>query len=201
MLYYSSLMTNSKKFEDMTTEEISDYLFLEDEDQSGDLALVVGIRNWMGPWEKSRQLYWENGVDRIMFSGGFNKISSEPEARNLYQTFLQKGASESEVFLEENSDNILENIKCSHRFLEEKGLLEQINTICAVTVNFNARRARMTLKKHMPEGMTFKSCPYNCRRLGVTKDNWAQTKIGHIMVKDELEKIKFYLERGDIEEL
>lgn len=185
----------------MTNQEISDYLFLEDQDQKGDIAIVFGIRDWTDPLEKAIDLYNSKAVSRLLFSGGINRNSGDHEARNMYEEALKRGIPERDLLLEDQASNTLENIVFSRKILEDKNLLNDIHVVCAVMANVHARRAMMTLKKNMPSNMILKACPYFYKRFGITKENWMDSEIGNKAVKSELEKINIYLTRGDIAEI
>lgn len=185
----------------MTDQEISDYLFIEDQDQKGDIALVFGIRDWDNPLEKAIDLYLSKMVSKIIFTGGINRNSGEHEARNMYKEAIKRGIDEKDLLLEDEASNTLENVIFSRKILEDKNLFKNINIICAVMANIHARRALMTLKKNMPSNIIIKSCPYIYKRFGVTKENWMNTETGNRVVKKELDKINIYLKKGDIAEI
>ena len=185
----------------MDNSQISNYLFLEDQDQKGDVAMVFGIRDWVDPLEKALELYQTQKVPLILFTGGKNRNSGEEEARNMYNEALRRGIPAGNLLLEDQANNTLENVLFSRKIIEEKGLLQDIRTVCAVMANVHARRALMTLKGNFPKNLTFRSCPYIYKRFGISKDNWMNSELGNRVVHDELNKIKTYLAKGDIEEI
>ena len=104
----------------MTTDEISGYLFLEDKNQKGDLAIVFGIRDWRDPLEKAIELYKTKNVNKLLFTGGVNRGSMQHEALNMYEEALRLGIPKIDLLLEDKATNTLENVIFSKKLLEEK---------------------------------------------------------------------------------
>ena len=58
----------------MTNDEITNYIFLDNVDLKGDIAVVFGTWNaWKGSGEKAAELYKKQLVPKMIFSGGINK--------------------------------------------------------------------------------------------------------------------------------
>lgn len=186
----------------MTTEEITKYIFLEDNDLAGDIALVFGTWNsWRGSTEKAAELYKKKLVPKIIVSGGVNRSNSIVEgdfmAKELYGLDVARG----DVLIEDKAANTLENVLFSRNVIDRVLGLGTIKVITAVVKNFHARRALMTLKKNMPDHIRFKVAPYTSPFYSFTKDNWFESGLGREKVFGEIEKIKKYLSNGSLSEI
>jgi len=78
---------------------------------------------------------------------------------------------------------------------------ENINTIIAVVKNYHARRSLMTLRRHLPAHIKLKAAPYTSAYDPFTKESWHEIEYGIKKVTGEMEKIKKYMENGDLAEL
>lgn len=182
----------------LTDREITEFLFLEDGDQRGDLALVFGNRYWRDPLAKGIELYKKGLVPKILFSGGVNDSTGEQEAENMYAEALKLGLPKEDLYLENQATSTLENVLFAKKLIEEKIGWDKVKTVCGVMVNAHARRALMTMKKHFPPNVVLKACPYVFSGLPVTKDNWPEFERARKLVERELNKIETYLAKGDI---
>jgi len=112
---------------------------------------------------------------------------------------INKGVSKKDVILEDQSTNTLENVIFSKKIIEEKIGFDNIKSIILITKHYHSRRALMTIKRHFPKKIAI--IPVTYEIYGFNKNNWFGSKIGKKKVLEEYEKIKKYLEKGDIEEL
>lgn len=185
----------------MTDKEISEFLFLEDQDQSGDIAIALGIKNWWNPLNKAIELYNSGAVKKILFTGGVNRASGEQEARSMYESAIEQGIPKDDLILEEKATNTLENVLFSKEVLEKIGLLKDIKSVCAIMANIHARRVMMTFKKNFPSNIKVKACPYLYDPYNWTKETWTLDPIARRFVGKEVEKIDEYLKKGDLAEI
>lgn len=170
----------------MTDEEISNFLFLEDRDQIGDIAIALGIKNWWNPLNKAIKLYEPGSVKKILFTGGINRISGEYEAQSMYKEAVKRGLPEEDLLLEDGASNTLENVLFSKKVLEEKGLLKNIKSVCAIMANIHARRVMMTFKQNFPSDIKVKACPYLYDPHNWTKKSWVLDPIARKFVLREV---------------
>lgn len=180
-------------------ERITDYIFLEDEDKTADIALVFGTGFWQYPLGKVLELYQSGSISKVVFSGGLNERTGKNEAQKLAQEALRWGIEGNDIIIEDRSRNTLEKVLFSRDVLSQKIGLENIDSIVAVVKSYHSRRALMTMKRHFPEHIVLKSCTYPI--YDITKDNWHLSAEGREKVLGELEKIEVYLTRGDLAEL
>jgi uncharacterized SAM-binding protein YcdF (DUF218 family) len=187
----------------MTDKEITEYIFVEDEDTNGDVALVFGTWNsYIESCVKAAELYKQGRVKKIIVSGGVNPTSGFAEGLLMAEETQKLGVPEGDILVENRASNTLENVIFSRDVLDKKIGLENIRIIVAVVKNAHARRVLMTLKKHIPKSVKLKSAPYvSSYYENVTRDNWNKTESGRGFVMHELAKIQEYLAKGDIDEL
>lgn len=178
-------------------------MFLEDKDQRGDLAVVFGIENWRDPLTKAVSLYREGLIPKLLFTGGINKKSSEPEAENMYEEALRLGLPKEDLYLENQATSTLENVLFANKLIEEKIGWDKISTVCGVMVNVHARRALMTMKKVFPPGTKLKACPYVYSGFPYPDkaEDWPKFERAVVIVNRELKKIETYLAKGDLAEI
>lgn len=187
----------------MTNEEITNYIFLDDADQSGDIGFVFGTWNaFYDACKKAAEVCNKGLVPKLVVSGGVNKRSGLNEGDLMAQEIMKQGVSQGDIFNENKSTNTLENVLFSKEILDQKIGLNTIHIIVAIAKNIHMRRALMTLKRHMPSSITLKAAAYPSAYYGnITKENWYQSDVGRGYVVKELEKIKMYLAKGDLVEL
>jgi len=186
----------------MNTEEITNYIFLDDKNPSGDIALVFGTWNaWRESVEKAAELYKNGFVPRIIVSGGVNPTNEVIEGDLMGKELEKLGVPKKNILIENRSTNTLENGLFSIAIIDKELGLQNIHTITAVVKNYHARRALMTLRKHLPKNIQLKPAAYTAAHYPFTKDNWYNTGDGNKKVMEEVEKIKIYLAKGDLAEL
>ncbi len=186
----------------MNTDEITNYIFLDDKNPNGDIALVFGTRNaWKESIEKAAELYKNGFVPKIIVSGGNSPTNGIIEGDVMAIALEKLGVPKRDILTENKSTNTLENVLFSIIIIEKKLGLQNIHTITAVVKNYHARRALMTLRKHVPKNIQLKSAAYAVAQHPFTKNNWYETENGNKKVMEEVEKIKMYLAKGDLAEL
>ena len=186
----------------MNTEETTNYIFLDDIEPKGDIAFVFGTGNARkDSVEKAVEIYKKGLVPKIIFSGGLNKKYGILEGETMAKEAIKLGVPEKNVLTENKSTNTLENILFSIQVIDKEIGLKNINVINAIVKNYHARRALMTLRKHIPTYIKLKAIPYYSEYYPFTKENWFETNIGKEKVAEEIEKINIYLAKGDLAEL
>ncbi len=177
---------------------ITEYIFLKQKLEQGDLIIVFGTRHKEAS-EKASELYHNGQAKKILVSGGKNRITHKNEAEEMSQVLISLGVNVDDLIKEDRSTNSLENVLFSKKVISEKLGWDNIKKILVITKNYHIRRAIMTLKKHFPESVRLLPVPYNI--LGFDKDNWNDIASGQEKIMGEWRKIKEYLAKGDIEEL
>lgn len=186
----------------MTTEEITNYIFLEDEDPSGDLAFVFGVGNGIQEGvDKAYELFKKGSVPRILLSGGENEKYHFIEADEMFGRLQQLGIPPEKMLKETRSKNSLENVLNSLPILDREFGLPNIVTIVVIAKDYHMRRAMMTLRKHLPDHIELLAAPFHNPEYGVTKATWNDQDKSRDRVLDELRRIKEYKAKGDIADL
>lgn len=186
----------------MTENEVTEYIFINDEDPTADIALVFGTwHSRKDSVEKTVDLYHKGMLSKAVFSGGINKYSGEVEGNAMAMEAVKLGMPEKDILIENKATNTLENVLFSLQLIEETVGLKNVNTIVGVAKTFHARRALMTMRRYVPGHIELKVATYASSHNPVTKFNWTTTTEGRKKVMIELEKIKTYLAKGDLAEL
>ena len=172
------------------------YLLLEDEDQRGDIAVVFGISEWIHAVNKAAALYEEGKVAKLLFTGGRNRGTGEHEARNMYREALARGIPNADLFCEDRATNTLENVRYANMLIESDIGWDNISVVCGVMANAHARRALMTLRRHLPPYVAVKACPYVYPKHDLSA--WENDEAVRLWIEREYSKIGSYLAKGDI---
>ena len=180
-------------------DQITKYIFLDDNDKKADLAIVFGTRSYMKALQNVIPLYKSKFVPKILFTGGINEHTGINEGQTLRQEAIKAGIPKKNILVEDKSTNTLENVLFSKDIIEKEIGLENIKSITLIVKDYYSRRAVMTIKKHFPKKIIFKISPY--QMFDFTSKDWYLSEKGKEKVFEELGKIKTYLAKGDIEEL
>ncbi len=186
----------------MKDEDITKYIFLNDTDLKGDVAFIFGTSNsWKSSVERAAELYKKKLVPKIIVSGGKNIHTGIIEGNKIAEELIAIGVNKEDILIENKSTNTLENVRFSLEVIDREIGLSNIKTIVCVVKNYHARRALMTIRKHVPKNIKLKAAAYNSEYYPFTKDNWTKSELGREKVMEEFEKIKIYLAKGDIAEI
>lgn len=178
--------------------KITQYIFISQPIKKSDLLFVFGTR-FNKPVKIAAELLKNGYAKYILFSGGVNKTTGKNEARRMQKKAIELGVARENIIIEDKSTNTLENILFGREIINQKTGLKNIRTITLICKNYHARRALMTFKKHFPRNIELRVYPYEI--YGFTRDNWHRKKIGLEKVLEEMERIKKYLNKGDLEQL
>ncbi|HEU5114202.1 MAG TPA: YdcF family protein [Candidatus Paceibacterota bacterium] len=189
----------------MTNEELTRYIFMEESPEPrGDVAFVFGTHyGWQESCARAAELYLAGFVPKILTTGG-NKGESwkEPEGRVMADELVRLGVKRSDIVIEDKSTNTLENVTMGREALDRAIGLENVRTIVAVAKEFHSRRTLMTLARHMPARMKYKVALYTSPYLTLSRrHNWTETDEGRKKITGEFEKIRKYLDKGDLAEI
>lgn len=188
---------------DMDLHGLTHYIFLDDPCPRGDVGFVFGTWHaWNESVEKAAWLYHGGLVPRFIVSGGAKSHETgETEGDVMAMKLEAYGVPRKDLLVENRSSNTLENVLFSKEMIDREWGLESIQTIVGVVKNYHARRALMTLRRHLPDNIRLKSAPYISPVYPFTKEDWHTTDRGRKKVLVEREKIRMYLAKGDLKEL
>ena len=179
-------------------QKITNYIFLKSNPQKADMALVFGTRYHEG-LDKVYELYRDGLIKNILISGGNNRFTGENEASEMSKKLLAMGVKKEDLVLEDRATNSLENVIFSKDVIERQFGLGKVKKIIAIVKHYHSRRALMTLKRHFPAQIELIPVTYEVN--GFTAGSWFDSEKGREKVFGELEKIKKYLAKGDIQKL
>lgn len=186
----------------MNIEEITNYIFLNDNEPDGDIAFVFGTHKALSKSvNQVTKLYKNKLFPKVIFTGGINADSKIIESEEMEKLAIQLGISSHDILIENKSTNTLENVIFSIPIIDREIGLEKIKTITAIVKNYHSRRAVMTLRKHLPAHIQIKASAYDSENDKFSSDAWFKTTQGKEKIFEEIEKIKQYLEKGDLAEI
>ena len=196
------MFVSSLKEEELTIETIDRLLFhgLEDTGESADCMIVLGSKKAA----KYRipvavDAYKAGRVRKILLCGGKLRDFSDgkySEARHMYQSALALGVNAEDLFLEESSQNTIENLLFSLIVLQRSFWLNKVHRVLLVTTTYHMRRSLAIARYLFPKHITVVPCPANDQN--TRRDNWMHTPIGMQRAKDEARKIIQYVINGVI---
>ena len=104
----------------MGIKEITDYIFLNDENPSGDIAFVFGTWNaWKESVEKAAKLFENGFVPKIIVSGGLKPATGIIEGNLMALDLEELGVPKKDILIENKAANTLENVLFSKKIIEK----------------------------------------------------------------------------------
>ena len=192
-------------------DDITRYIFIEDEPQKSDIIFIPGSSNWVLA-ETAASLYKEGRTNKIMPSGRYfykigrflnERVTDErykgnfrTEAEFLSSVLVKNGVADKNIIIEEKATNTYENAIFSKDLLKENNLTVKKAIICPQA--FHARRAFMTYSHLFPD-TEFYVVPTDTQ--GITADSWYKTERGIQVVLGELKKCGEYFEEYFLDEI
>ncbi len=166
--------------------------------ERADLAFVFGTYH-PEPAHIAAELLIHGIVPRVTLTGGTNPRTGENEANKHLAILLQSGIPRECIIVEDRSTNTQENVVFALREAANCLDLRDIRSVIVIAKWYHCRRAMMTLKRHMPNGVRYSAATYAVD--GITRSEWWQTAAGIQRVEKEQTLIPQYLARGDIAEI
>jgi uncharacterized SAM-binding protein YcdF (DUF218 family) len=163
-----------------------------------DLAFVFGTRH-PEPAVMAVDLVRRGIVCHVVLTGGQNRLTGRNEAREHLKILLSSGVPRDRIIVEHKSTNTLENVVFALREVGDHVDLPGIKAIVVLTKWYHCRRAMMTLKRHLPEGIRYFAASYEPAT--VTRCGWWLSEEGRRPVLKEWRSIPDYLSQGDIAEI
>jgi uncharacterized SAM-binding protein YcdF (DUF218 family) len=174
------------------------YLDLDAPPERADLAFVFGTRHAQ-PAHIAAGLFRQGIVEWVVFTGGKNRLNGQPEAQSHLEIALAQGVPRQRIIVESASNNTLENVVLALPMLEDCGIVTELRSVVAVCKWYHCRRAVMTLKAHLPEGVRYYTQTYEPE--DVRRDGWPQNPQALRRVHKEWQALPRYLAQGDIAEV
>lgn len=180
-------------------EQISEFIFAEDEPEKADIIFIPG-NGYSQMAEKAAALYGENYASFVLPSGKYSitvgkfggVLSGQERYNGNYRTewdFLKdvliKNHVPDEVILKEDQATFTwENARFSREVTDKAEIEIKKALLCCK--NYHARRSLMYYQRAYPE-VEFRVC--QCCVDGVTKENWMNSEEGIQSVLGEVQRI------------
>ena len=183
-------------------EDITQFIFLEDEPLSSDIIFVPGNGHAL-PSELAAQLYHKGYAPYILPSGryaiGTSGFAGQKSGARLYDgpfdtewafmrhILLENGVPDSAILCEDCAQNTDENARFSAEILRNLGLDIRRGILCCKS--FHARRALMTYSQYLP-GAELLAAPADTQN--IRSKDWYREETSFRKVLGELERCGKY---------
>src|SRR5688572_23479256 len=117
--------------------------------ERADLIFIFGTR-LVEPADLAADLYHQGCASLIVVTGGLNRKTGENEAQAHFQHLTQRGVPATQIILEDQSTNTLENVTFAISRISVAKPLDELRSVIAICKWMHSRRALMTLKRHLP---------------------------------------------------
>lgn len=181
-----------------TIEDITKYIFLENEIEKADIIFIPG-GSYAELGEKAAELWHKGYAPIILPSGKYSPsrgcFSGARSKQNLYNkdydtewsffkdVLLNNGVDEKDILREDNAEYTYQNAFKSREVTDKLGI--KINKAIICCKSFHARRCYTYYEWAYPNTELI-ICPVDVQ--GISKNTWANTDIGIDRVLGELER-------------
>ncbi len=170
-------------------EEMTNFIFLEDEPQKADVIFVPGSEE--GALAKTAaKLYLEGYAPFIVPSGKYAKWTGksivgefETESDYFAHLMLEEGVPESAILKEREATYTYQNAINTKKLLDERGIVVKKALLCCQA--YHARRSKLYYQVLFPDTEIF-VCPTVTK--GITKENWFKNRETANIVLGEIER-------------
>lgn len=184
----------SRITEDNLTDDVIDRLLfdgLEDNGERADCIIVLGsIKATEYRVPVAAEVYEAGRSGKILLCGGkVRKFvdGSMTEAAKMRQKLLELGVPETDILIEENSQNTIENILCALLELQRSMWLNRIKSVLLVTTSYHMCRSLHIARYLFPAHIKVYPCPADDTT--TTRSNWMNGSDGRKRAKTEALKI------------
>ena len=196
------MLVSSIKEEDLSAELVDRLLFqgLEDTGENVDCILVLGsmkAAKYRVP--VAVQAIKAGRARKIILCGGKIRSFSDgqcSEAEHMYKAAVKMGVNESDILLENSSQNTVENIQYALIELQQTLGLNKLHKILLVTTAYHMRRSLAIARNLFPEHIEVLPCPANDNN--TRRENWMNTEVGFKRTMAEAMKLIMYVDNGII---
>jgi uncharacterized SAM-binding protein YcdF (DUF218 family) len=180
------------KIQTFTTEQLTDYIFVDDQLIFADAAIVFGITSWQLPVARAVELYRIGMAKKLIFTGGYNARIQQVEAAQMASAVIAAGIPYSDILIDPQATNTAENVTNALRCIEQSMGIHNVKSILLVAIHFHMRRVKLTVEKIFPANLALGTASYSSAFY--TKASWHLSKKGRKDVYSELTKIQAYLD-------
>lgn len=180
-------------------DQISDFIFVEDEPQKADVIFVPG-NGYPQMAERAAELYREGYAPYVLPSGRFSTVTGMfsgvlaekerypgeflTEWEFLETVLVKNGVPKEAILREDHATFTYENAIYSRQVTDKAGICVKKAILCCKT--YHTRRSLMYYQLLYPE-TEFRVCP-SCAD-GITRENWKETEEGVEAVTGEISRI------------
>ena len=170
-------------------EEMTNFIFLEDEPQKADVIFVPGSEE--GALAKTAaKLYLEGYAPLIVPSGKYAKWTGhsivgefETESDYFAHLMMEEGVPESAILKEREATYTYQNAINTKKLLDERGIEVKKAILCCQA--YHARRSKLYYQVLFPETEIL-VCPTVTK--GITRENWFRERETADIVLGEIER-------------
>lgn len=170
-------------------EELTNFIFLEDEPQKADVIFVPGSEE--GALAKTAaRLYLEGYAPIIVPSGKYAKWTGhsivggfETESDYFAHLMMEEGVPESAIIKEREATYTYQNAINTRKLLDERGMEVKRALLCCQA--YHARRSKLYYQVLFPDTEIL-VCPTVTK--GITRENWFKSRETAELVLGEIER-------------
>ena len=170
-------------------EELTNFIFLEDEPQKADVIFVPGSEE--GALAKTAaKLYLEGYAPIIVPSGKYAKWTGhsivgefETESDYFAHLMMEEGVPKSAIIKEREATYTYQNAINTKKLLEERGIAVKKAILCCQA--YHARRSKLYYQVLFPDTEIL-VCPTVTK--GITRENWFKSRETAELVLGEIER-------------
>jgi uncharacterized SAM-binding protein YcdF (DUF218 family) len=174
----------------ISIDAITDFVFVLDEPNSVDLALVLGSPS-ISNVEPAIELYHSRQTERILISGHGPTDECDPEWSVYRSHAIAAGVPPEQILVECDARNTVENFTFSAKIIEREISWGRISRIAICCKPIHTRRAFMTARQHLPKHVQILMIPPKNPK-DIQPFNWSTTARGRARVLGEVMRIGKY---------
>ena len=167
-------------------EHITGFLHIDAEPGHADVAILFGGR-FLDPAYIAVDLFHRKMIKQVVVTGGLNPYTQAIEAHVHRDILVERGVPEKCIVVEDTSTNTLENVLFLIPKLSAVVDLSDLRSVVVVTKWYHCRRAMMTLRAYMPQGIRYYARTYEPEE--TTRKNWFTSEQGRKRALKEWEGI------------
>lgn len=191
----------SELTEDKITDEIIDQLLfdrMEDCNDNVDCIIVLGsIKASQYRIPIAAEAYHKKRAPKLLLCGGRVREFPEgimKESEHMYRRAMELGVKSKDIFVENNSQNTVENMLGALMELQKEFWLNRVKKVLLVTTTYHMRRSLSIARYLFPAHIEVLPCPADDNN--TRRDNWMKSNEGRERVLAEVRNIITCVENG-----
>lgn len=146
--------------------------------------------------EEALKLYNENQINKLVLTGGIGYLNRDrkmPEALKMREYLLKNNVPDSDIIVESQSRNTLENIKLFLQIFKMQNNLNE-TTFTLITSDFHIRRCMAMVKKLLNKDVILYGSGVKDNITDI--DSWYTNLYGHRIILQEAFLLCYYARKG-----